>query len=70
MSSKLWCDQRGNFELPFPTRQALVYRNYSSFVAYSGRAQGEVPMAIWSPGRFTVELGSGPDKEPPMKLGF
>lgn len=50
--------------------QALIYRNYSAFVAYSSRAEGvdALPIAVWSPARFSVKMGSGPNQQPPMSF--
>ena len=53
-------------------QQALIYRNYSAFVAYSSRAEGAnaLPIAAFSPARFSVTMGSGPNQPAPMKLGL
>ena len=58
-------------ESPLKSLKALIYRNYSAFVAYSSRAEGvdALPIAVWSPARFSVKMGSGPNQQPPMKLG-
>jgi hypothetical protein len=59
-------------ESPLKSLKALIYRNYSAFVAYSSRAEGvdALPIAVWSPARFSVKMGSGPNQQPPMKLGL
>eukprot|EP00435_Cladocopium_sp_Y103_P035762 s931_g9.t1 len=50
--------------------QALIYRNYSAFVGYSSRAEGvdALPIAVWSPARFSVKMGRGPNQPPPMSF--